>query len=139
MKITVYTLACDTDSGGTSTAAFATETDLKRALKDIIQTDIEADGTKKAEEVRTLLSTEDIDAAWEFWEDHIRPAEDTYSVGEHEIDIPDNLLPEPYNRTLAIWEGCEDLRKHWDHGNLSLAMGKIAYAMDSKDLAARAS
>ena len=87
MRATIYTISSNTRENGVACEVFTTDRELKRAQADIIRPGSE-DDSEDANEIRSLLDENEIEEAWDYWEDNVRDPQDTYNIESHEVDVP---------------------------------------------------
>lgn len=91
MKLTLWTLASDTDAG-TYSNVFLSEKELHAHLLDIMpkQGEEESDAQLDA-----LLASGDVDEAWSYWQEHLKGNYlDTYNIETHTLEIPADVTIE---------------------------------------------
>jgi len=86
MKTTIYTLTSNTIEAGLECQVFTSEHELKRAQV-VIMKPSEEDDSEFAEDILAMLKDDEIEEAWEYWEENVKNEKDTYNIDSHEVEV----------------------------------------------------
>ena len=92
LRITVWTLSWDTDSG-TDCLVFGSEEEWFAYFHGVIESAIQNFQTQKADEIRRALTERDLGLAYTLWQNSYKPELDTYNWDQQEIVVDASASP----------------------------------------------
>ncbi len=92
LRITVWTLSWDTDSG-TDCLVFGSEEEWFTYFHDVVESKIRNLQTPKADAIREALADKDLGLAYTLWQDSYKSELDTYNWGEQEVAVEVSEIP----------------------------------------------